>query len=73
MLITAVLLTLYFVIGSRLEEQKLLRYHGEIYRRYRERVPGLIPLPWKYLRESDARALTGDREQENGQAAAQRR
>jgi len=62
MLITAILMTLYFVIGSRLEERKLLRYHGEIYRRYRQRVPGLVPLPWKHLSASDARALAGDRE-----------
>ena len=62
MLITAILMTLYFAIGSRLEERKLLRYHGEIYRRYRQRVPGLVPLPWKYLRDSDVQALAGDRE-----------
>ena len=35
--------------------------HGEIYRRYRQRVPGLFPLPWKHLRESDVKNLTGDR------------
>jgi protein-S-isoprenylcysteine O-methyltransferase Ste14 len=62
MLITAILMTLYFVIGSRLEERKLLRYHGEIYRRYRRRVPGLVPLPWKYLRDSDVQTLAGNRE-----------
>jgi len=62
MLITAILITVYFVIGSRLEERKLLRYHGEIYRRYRRLVPGLVPLPWKYLRDSDVQALGGDRE-----------
>jgi hypothetical protein len=39
-----------------------VRYHGEIYRRYRQRVPGLFPLPWKYLRDSDVQALAGDRE-----------
>lgn len=60
MLITAILMTVYFVIGSRLEERKLLRYHGEIYRHYRRRVPGLIPLPWKYLRDSDVNNLAGD-------------
>jgi protein-S-isoprenylcysteine O-methyltransferase Ste14 len=58
MLITAIIMTLYFIIGSRLEEEKLIRYHGEVYRRYRERVPGLLPLPWKHLREADERALT---------------
>ena len=62
MLVTAIVVTLYFVIGSRLEEQKLIRYHGEIYRRYRERVPGLVPLPWKFLRDADLEALTGRRE-----------
>lgn len=36
---------LYLVIGSRIEEQRLLRLYGEDYRCYRERVPGLIP--WK--------------------------
>jgi hypothetical protein len=50
-------LTLYFIVGSRLEEQKLIRYHGEIYRR--ERVPGLVPLPWKFLRDADLEELTG--------------
>ncbi len=62
MLTTAILITLYFIIGSRLEEQKLIRYHGDVYRRYRERVPGLVPLPWKFLREADAEALTAGRE-----------
>lgn len=59
MLVTAIMLTLYLIVGSRLEEQKLIRYHGDIYRRYRERVPGLVPLPWKFLREADAEALVG--------------
>jgi protein-S-isoprenylcysteine O-methyltransferase Ste14 len=59
MLVTAIMLTLYFIVGSRLEEQKLIRYHGEIYRRYRERVPGLVPLPWKFLRDADLEELTG--------------
>ena len=53
-LLSSVLLTLYFVIGSRLEEKKLLAYHGDIYRRYMERVPGLVPLPWKRLTRQDA-------------------
>ena len=45
-LVTAVAATLYFIVGSRMEEHKLVQYHGEIYRRYREQVPGVIPLPW---------------------------
>ena len=54
---------LYFIIGSRLEEEKLIRYHGEVYRRYRDRVPGLVPLPWKHLREADEQALIGGRDE----------
>ena len=56
-LLSSVLITLYFVIGSRLEEKKLLAYHGDAYRRYMARVPGLIPLPWKSLTAQQARAL----------------
>jgi protein-S-isoprenylcysteine O-methyltransferase Ste14 len=56
-LTTAVMITFYFVVGSRLEERKLLAYHGELYRSYRRQVPSLIPLPWKYLTREEARAL----------------
>lgn len=56
-LLSSVFITLYFVIGSRLEEQKLLTYHGDTYRRYMARVPGLIPLPWKSLTAEEARVL----------------
>ncbi|OIQ91857.1 hypothetical protein GALL_262280 [mine drainage metagenome] len=56
-LLSSVFITLYFIIGSRLEERKLLVYHGDTYRRYMQRVPGLIPLPWKYLATEEAEAL----------------
>ena len=49
LLVSALAITLYFVVGSRLEEKKLLATYGEAYRRYMERVPGLLPLPWKFL------------------------
>lgn len=49
-LLSTVLATAYFTLGSRLEEKKLLVYHGDAYRRYMEKVPGLFPLPWKYLK-----------------------
>ncbi|MCG8425852.1 MAG: hypothetical protein MI754_00685 [Chromatiales bacterium] len=58
--ISACLMTLYFIFGSWLEERKLLVYHGERYRRYRQQVPGLIPLPWKYLGREQAEALLRD-------------
>jgi protein-S-isoprenylcysteine O-methyltransferase Ste14 len=44
-LVAVIAITFYCIIGSRLEERKLLVYHGEVYRRYRERVPALLPLP----------------------------
>jgi protein-S-isoprenylcysteine O-methyltransferase Ste14 len=42
-LVSAALITLYFVVGSRLEEHKLIVDHGEAYARYRLLVPSLIP------------------------------
>ena len=56
-LTSAAAITLYLFIGSRLEERKLIAYHGEAYRRYRERVPGIIPLPWRRLDSEGARTL----------------
>ena len=56
-LLSSVFITLYFVAGSWLEEKKLLVYHGDIYRRYMARVPGLMPLPWKCLSVEEAEVL----------------
>jgi protein-S-isoprenylcysteine O-methyltransferase Ste14 len=56
-LLSSMFITLYFLVGSRLEEKKLLVYHGNTYRRYMARVPGLIPLPWKSLTAEEAEAL----------------
>lgn len=56
-LLSVLMMTIYFVIGSRLEEKKLQVYHGEIYRRYMKSVPGLIPLPWKMLSADEAARL----------------
>jgi protein-S-isoprenylcysteine O-methyltransferase Ste14 len=44
-LVTAVCVTLYLVVGSRIEERRILRYHPGSYAAYRQIVPGL--LPWK--------------------------
>lgn len=57
MLLSGVMMTVYFIVGSRLEEGKLVAYHGDAYRRYMERVPGLIPLPWKSLTAKEAAEL----------------
>ena len=51
-LVSASCMTLYFIIGSMLEERKLVAFHGEAYRQYIHHVPGLLPLPWRYLDKS---------------------
>ena len=57
MLTSAVFMTLYFWVGSKLEEKKLLVYHGDQYKTYMQKVPGLIPLPWKFLTRVEAGRL----------------
>lgn len=39
--------TLYFMLGSLLEERRLLALFGQEYADYQRRVPWLIPLPFK--------------------------
>lgn len=56
-LITSAMLSFYFIMGSRMEEKKLLVYYGERYRRYKQRVPGLFPLPGRVLSAAEAAAL----------------
>jgi len=57
MLISASAITLYFIAGSWLEERKLEAHFGETYRRYRQQVPGLVPLPWRRLTAAEAEQL----------------
>lgn len=51
------LITIYFVIGSRLEERKLIAHYGDAYRQYCRQVPGLMPLPWRWLSKAEAHRL----------------
>ena len=44
-LATAVWATLYFIVGARFEERRLIERYGDAYRHYREKVPGFVP--WK--------------------------
>jgi len=48
-LVSALAITGYLIIGSRLEDTKLLAEFGEPYRRYRQQVPGLMPWPGRTL------------------------
>lgn len=57
LLVSAAAITLYFVLGSKLEERKLAAHFGAAYRDYMARVPGLVPLPWKRLSAAEAEAL----------------
>lgn len=56
-LVSSIAITLYFLIGSRLEEHKLANEFGDLYRRYRRCVPALIPLPGHYLSRTEKAAL----------------
>jgi protein-S-isoprenylcysteine O-methyltransferase Ste14 len=60
-LVSAWWITLYFILGSRLEERKLWARFGAAYREYMARVPGLLPLPWRILSQEEARRLEGKR------------
>lgn len=64
--LTSLLLSLYLVLGSWLEERKLIVQFGEAYRQYRQLVPGLLPLPWRFLSAEQARELV-----QRGNQAAQ--
>lgn len=61
----AVVATLYLVIGSWLEERKLIRYHGKAYGAYRAQVPAFIPSATRHLRRDQAAQLQA---QANAQA-----
>jgi protein-S-isoprenylcysteine O-methyltransferase Ste14 len=56
-LVSTAAITVYFALGSYLEEQKLVALHGDRYRAYRRRVAGLLPVPWKILRAAEAKRL----------------
>ena len=53
-LISAILMSLYFILGSHLEEKKLIVFHGDQYRLYRKYVAALVPLPWRILSKQKA-------------------
>lgn len=54
MLVSAVMVSAYFVVGARLEEAKLIVEFGAAYRHYMTRVAGLLPLPGRTLSAGEA-------------------
>jgi len=56
-LLVYLLVSAYFVIGSKIEEQKLVIYHGQIYQQYQKKVASVFPLPWKFLTKQQAQQL----------------
>ena len=42
----ASILSVYLIVGTFLEERKIIAEHGELYRRYKERVSMFVPLKW---------------------------
>jgi protein-S-isoprenylcysteine O-methyltransferase Ste14 len=63
-LMAAIVVTIYLAIGSRLEENKLIALYGSAYRRYRRRVPGLLPIPGRSLSKEAARMLESQAHQD---------
>jgi protein-S-isoprenylcysteine O-methyltransferase Ste14 len=41
-----ILLTIYLIVGARLEEKRLVREFGDQYRVYQQQVPILLPIKW---------------------------
>jgi len=44
-LVTSLVLTLYVLVGARLEERKLVHVHGQAYRDYQQGTPMFFPWP----------------------------
>jgi methanethiol S-methyltransferase len=42
----AVILSIYILVGTLLEERKIIAEHGELYRSYQRRVSMFFPLKW---------------------------
>lgn len=46
-LVVNIILTVYIIIGTKLEEQKLILEYGDEYLKYQQEVPMLIPFTKK--------------------------
>ena len=52
-IITCGILSLYVLVGTMLEEKKLIRRFGDEYRRYQQEVSMLFPLKWLWRHVAD--------------------
>lgn len=57
----AVMTTAYILIAIRFEERDLVALHGEKYRRYREQVPMIVPVPARFEGEAPESAQAAAR------------
>ena len=57
LLVSACWITAYLLVGSQLEEHKLISRFGQAYRDYRAQVPGFVPRPWRALSAEAAQRL----------------
>ena len=57
LLVSALMVSAYFVVGARLEETKLIVEFGAAYRYYMTRVAGLVPLPGRTLSAREAACI----------------
>ncbi len=56
-MVSTLMITAYLIIGSRLEDKKLIAEFGPGYADYIHQVPGLIPIPGKSLSAIQAQQL----------------
>ena len=56
-LVSTMMITAYLIVGSRLEDKKLIAEFGPGYADYIQRVPGLFPIPGKSISTTQAQQL----------------
>lgn len=56
-LASCICISVYLIIGSRLEDNKLIAEFGESYRYYKHKIPGLIMIPGRYLNDEDKQEI----------------
>lgn len=56
-LVSNLAITSYLIVGSRLEDKKLITEFGLAYADYANKVPGIIPLPGRSITKSEANKL----------------